>query len=180
MSTKHRCVNSEKSHVKLKTFDRIGNLNFASHLVIYAICHVVISITSVTQYLRVDNENIHDIFNLFDISYHKDCIIFHNIRDVLDPFSSTAFADCQRVPCSTLSSRSFFEYNSGSTYSRVVDDGFPVSTKYRCVDSEKQHVRLNTVHRFIPVHYASHFIIYIICHFLYRIRESHNTRASTM
>ena len=51
---------------------------------------------------------------------------------------------------------------SWSTWSRVVDDGFPVSTKQRCVDSEKSHVKLNTFGRFSPLHLISHLVMYIM------------------
>ena len=51
---------------------------------------------------------------------------------------------------------------SWSTYSRVVDDGFPVSTKQRCVDSEKSHVKLNTFGRFSPLYFISHLVMYIM------------------
>ena len=73
------------------------------------LCHLPrpLPTTRVTQYRRVGSENPDDILNFFGISYHKDCIIFNSMRDVQDSYSSTAFAECQRVPYSTPSARSF-------------------------------------------------------------------------
>ena len=69
---------------------------------------------------------------------------------------------------------------SWSTYSRVVDDGFPVSTKQWCVDSEKSHVRPNTIDGFSPQYFISHLVIYTIYPVTCRLREAHNKGASTM
>ena len=55
-----------------------------------------------------------------------------------------------------------FAWPSRSTYRRVVDDGFWVSMKQRCVDSENSHVRFNTFGRFSPLYFISHLVLYII------------------
>ena len=69
---------------------------------------------------------------------------------------------------------------SWSTYSRVVDDGFPESSKHRRVHSEKFHVRLNTFDIYSPVHFILYLVIYTIYHVVYWLRKSHNNGASTM
>ena len=69
---------------------------------------------------------------------------------------------------------------SWSSYSRVVDDGFPVLTKHRCVDSEQSHIRLSTFDRFSSLFFISHFVIYNINHAIFWLRESRNKGASTM
>ena len=54
------------------------------------------------------------------------------------------------------------DWPSWSTYSPVADDGFQVSRKQRCADTEKFHVKPNTFGRFCPLYFISHVVMYII------------------
>ena len=148
-------------------------------------CHL--PTTTVTQYRCADNVKPDDILNYFDISYHIVCIVFNNTRNLLDPFSITAYHSLTiSVYHTLLHLQHLFRipftlpWPSASMYSRVVDDGFPVSTKHRCVDSEKAHVKFNTFDRFSPLNFAWHRVTYIIHHILYRQRVLHNTGEPTM
>ena len=68
-------------NVRPNTFDRFSPLYFISHPVIYTIYHVILRL----------NESRHDILKSIEMSYHNNCIIFHNIRYLSDPYPSTAY-----------------------------------------------------------------------------------------
>ena len=162
-------------------------IHFISHLVIYPIYHVILRLRESHINGASTIKNAMTLWNLFKChtittaSYSIICATYyipfrvqHTIR-----WPSTCciltyiFQVFFRVQFT-------FDWPSWSTYSRVVDDRIPVSTKHRCVDSEKSHVTLNTFDMFGPLYFIPHIVIYTIYHVVFRLRESHSNGASTM
>ena len=188
MSTKYRCVDSWKSHVRLNNFDIFSPVYFISHIVIYTIHRVIFrlreshnncastmkSVMTFSIILSKCHTITIALYFIIYASYYIHFRVQHTIR--------RSSACCILAYIFKIFFRVHFAlaWPSWSTYNRVVDDGIPMSIKHRRVDSQKSHVRLNTFDRCGPLYFISHLVIYTIYHVIFRLRESHSNCASTM